>query len=167
MLHTINITGGITMEGIIGTNAVVQIGFIVRDIEETKRKFAEFLGLSIPDCIDGGDYTITGTVVDGQPAPEANCLMAFFNLSSGLQLELIQPNGVKSTWQDFLNEKGEGIHHIAFDVKGMDQHLTKCEQLGMSCVQRGKYSSGDGEYAYLDARSSLKCFIELLESYNA
>ena len=153
------------MAGIIGTNVMTQVGFIVRDIETSKRKFAEFFGVEPPQIIDGGKFEITGTVVNGEPAPEANCLMAFFNVGENVTLELIQPNGVKSTWQDHLDKHGEGIHHIAFNIKGMDKMVIECEKFGMKCVQRGKYGDGGGEYAYMDAYDDMKCLIELLENY--
>lgn len=153
------------MSALLDTTKLAQVGFIVRDIEVSKRKFAEFLGVEVPPTVDGGRYEVTGTTVEGQPAPEANCWMAFFDAGPGLQIELIQPNGVKSTWQDFLDQNGEGIHHLAFKVKDTDDKIRKCEEFGMKCVQRGKYGSGTGEYAYLDARGDLKCFIETLENY--
>lgn len=153
------------MAGIIGSNILTQVGFIVKDIEMSKKKFAEFFGVPVPDHFDGGKFEITGTTVNGQAAPDANCYMAFFDVGEHTQIELIQPNGVKSTWQDFLDEHGEGVHHIAFGVKGMDDKISTCESFGMTCVQRGKYGDGSGEYAYLDATKDLKVLVELLESY--
>ena len=153
------------MAGIIGTNVLTQVGFIVRDIEVTKRKFAEFFGVEPPPHFDGGKFEVTGTVVDGKPAPDANCLMAFFDVGPNIQLELIQPNGVKSTWQDHLDKCGEGIHHLAFHINGMDKVVLACEDFGMKCVQRGKYGDGGGEYAYMDAYKDMKCLVELLENY--
>ena len=153
------------MAGIIDTNILTQVGFIVRDIEESKRKFATFFGVESPAHFDGGKFEVTGTTVNGQPAPKANCLMAFFDVGKGIQIELIQPNGEKSTWQDHLDQHGEGIHHIAFGVKNMDEKIKACEDFGMTCVQRGKYGDGNGEYAYLDAYKDMKCLVELLESY--
>ena len=153
------------MAGILNTNILTQVGFIVKDIDVTKRKFAEFFGVAVPPNIDGGKFEITGTTVNGEPAPDANCLMAFFPLGNGVTIELIQPNGVKSTWQDHLDTHGEGIHHIAFEIKGMDGKVADCESFGMKCVQRGKYGNAGGEYAYMDASGDLKCLIELLENY--
>ena len=153
------------MPGILDTNMVIQVGIIVKDVEVTKRKFAAFLGVEPPECVGGGDYAVTGTVYNGAPAPEANCTMAFFDAGPNVRIELIQPNGVKSTWQDFLDEHGEGIHHIAFAIKGMDEKIRVCELAGMKCTQRGKYGNATGEYAYMDATEDLKCFIELLEDY--
>lgn len=152
------------MAGILNTLRLAQVGFIVRDIETTKVKFAEFLGMPVPPTCDGGEYATTQTTVNGQPAPEANCKMAFFDLEN-IQMELIEPNGVKSTWQDFLDEHGEGIHHIAFGVKGTGEKVIALEGMGFKCLQRGKYGDGNGEYAYFDAMDELKCIFETLESY--
>lgn len=153
------------MAGVIGTNILTQVGFVVRDIEASKRKFAEFLGVEPPEHIDGGQFEITGTIVEGKPAPYANCWMAFFDAGPNVQIELIQPNGMKSTWQDFLDEKGEGIHHIAFQVKNMKKAIESCENFGIKCIQQGKYGNNKGEYAYMDASEDLKCILELLENY--
>jgi len=153
------------MSGILGTNVVTQVALIVKDIEVTKNKFAEFFGVEPPPHFDGGKYEITDTTYMGNPAPRANALLAFFNVGPNMSLELIQPNGEQSTWQDFLDEKGEGLHHIAFGIKGTDDKIAACEKLGMMLTQRGKYGDASGEYAYLDATKDLKCFIELLESY--
>lgn len=153
------------MAGILETNILTQVGFIVKDIEKSKKKFAEFFGVETPNHFDGGKFEVTGTTVMGEPAPYANCLMAFFNAGPNVQIELIQPNGVKSTWQDFLDTHGEGVHHLAFNIKGMDKKIIDLERFGMKCVQRGKYGNAGGEYAYMDATADLKCILELLENY--
>jgi len=150
---------------VVGNYLVTQVAIVVRDIETTKKKFAAFFGVKPPDTIPPRDYNITQTVYMGQPAPKAGSKLAFFNAGPNVQIELIEPNGEKSTWQDFLDLNGEGIHHIAFGVTNMDEKVAACEEFGMICTQRGKYGSGNGEYAYLDATADLKCFIELLESY--
>jgi len=153
------------MSGVLETNTVTQVALIVKDVEATKQKYAAFFGVEVPPTVDGGDFAITGTTYMGNPAPRAGVKMAFFNIGPGLALELIEPNGEQSTWQDFLDKNGEGLHHIAFNVKGMDGKLEACEQLGMITTQRGKFGNASGEYAYLDATKDLKLFIELLENY--
>lgn len=152
------------MSGIFGTNVLTQVAVIVRDIEVTKLKYAEFFGIEAPPTMGSGDFEITQTVYNGKPAPDAACKMAFFNVGPNVVLELIEPIG-ESTWQDFLNEKGEGLHHIAFGVKNTDEKIAAAEKMGMTMTQRGKYGDGSGEYAYIDATKDLKCFIETLESF--
>ena len=102
------------MAGVVGNNLFAQVGFIVKDVETTKRKWAAFLGVPVPETQPVGAYAVTQTRFQGKPAPEADCLMAFFDVGPGLQLELIQPNEAPSTWRNFLNEHGEGMHHLAF-----------------------------------------------------
>ena len=152
------------MADIVGSGLVAQVGFVVNDIETTKRKWAEFLGVDVPETQPCGDYEITQTVFEGQPAPKANSLLAFLDVGPGLQIELIQPNDEPSTWRNYLNEHGEGIHHLAFQVKDSKAQIANAEAAGLRLVQHGVYGDGGGEYNYLEA-PDLKCIIELLESY--
>jgi catechol 2,3-dioxygenase-like lactoylglutathione lyase family enzyme len=150
------------MSNILGTTKVTQIALIVRDIEKTKTRLAELLGVPVPPHFGGGDYSVTKTVYRGAPAPKAGCFLAFFDAGGGLQLELIQPNGEPSVWQDFLDEKGEGLHHIAFGVKGMDAVIQNCGNFGMKLEQTGNYGDAGGCYSYFQAGDGLPFFIELL-----
>lgn len=152
------------MSGVVGTHLLAQVGFIVKDLETTKRKWAEFLGVDVPESQPIGDYAVTGTTYMGEAAPEAYCDMAFFDVGEGLQLELIQPNDKPSTWRSFLEEKGEGIHHVAFQIKDSKAKVLSAEGAGLKLIQHGVYGDGNGEYNYLDA-PDLKCVVELLESY--
>jgi len=153
------------MSALLKTNTIIQVGIIVKDIEKTKKKWAEFFGVAAPDTVEAGEYETTQTKYKGKSAPKAKCKMAFFDAGPGMQLELIQPNGEKSTWQDFLDKSGEGIHHIAFKVNNTKKILETCGEKGIKCVQQGKYSDASGEYAYLDTLKDLKCIVETLESY--
>ena len=151
---------------VVGSNLVCQVGFIVKDIYATKKKWAEFLGVEEPEANLCGEYEIMQTEYMGAPAPEANSLLAFFDVGPGLQLELIQPNEASSTWRNYLNEHGEGIHHLAFNVDGMrmEQAIENCRDFGMTLEQKGEYADGSGRYAYLSAQKDLKTAIELLEN---
>lgn len=154
------------MNKVVGSNLVCQVGFIVKDINATKKKWAEFLGVEEPEAQLAGEYEITQTEYMGEAAPEANSYLAFFDVGQGLQLELIQPNEHPSTWRNYLNEHGEGIHHVAFNVGGMKmvEAVSNCENFGMNLEQKGEYGDGSGRYVYMNAYKDLKCIIELLES---
>ena len=153
------------MAGVLGETTILQVGFIVRDIEKTKQFFADFLGVEPPPTVDGGPYEVSQATLRGEPIPESNCWMAFFNVAPGISIELIQPNGKPSAWQEYLDEHGEGMHHLGIAAKNTDEKIKACEAFGLPLVQRGKYGDGGGEYAYFDAREKLKCFIETLENY--
>lgn len=153
------------MKAILEGRNFSQVGYVVKDIDQARRSFARLLGCDVPDVVSSGEYQVTGTIYRGQPAPEAASKLAFFNLESGMQLELIEPNEAPSTWREYLDKHGEGVHHIAFQVKDMHSVIKECEALGMELVQYGKYNDGSGHYAYLDGENEYKCVIELLESF--
>jgi len=151
--------------GVIGTNTLTQVALVVNDIEKTKTRLAQFFGIEAPPTIEAGDFAITKTEVKGVPSPNAKCRMAFFSVGNSVQLELIEPNETPSVWRDFLNERGEGLHHIAFGVKGMDNVIGSCEDFGMTLVQKGNYGDGSGCYSYLEGGEGLPFILELLESF--
>ncbi len=143
---------------------IVQLGFIVRDLEKTKKDVAAFLGVDVPETKESGQYAVTRTVYKGAPAPGAECHMAFF-MFGDLQVEFIQPNEAPSVWRDYLDTKGEGLHHIAFNVKGMTKYIENLENFGVPMEQKGDYRGGNGCYSYFNATETLKTYFELLESY--
>lgn len=147
----------------IGTNVICQIGLIVRDVEKVSKAYAEVFKLPVPGIITTDPVEKAHTKYRGQPS-DARAKLAFFNFGS-LSIELIQPLGGKSTWQEFLDAHGEGVHHIAFNVKGTDQVVACLEGQGMKMVQRGDYTGGC--YTYIESQDKLKVILELLESIPA
>lgn len=154
------------MKGILDQAKFAQVGYVVNDIEETKRKFALLFGCKEAENVTGGDYEITRTTIFGKPAPKAGCKLAFMDLTPGVQLELIEPNHEPSVWRDHLDEYGEGIHHIAFQVEDADTVIAELKEKFDAVVeQMGNYGDGSGRYIYLCCHKDLKCRIELLESF--
>lgn len=148
-------------DGLLGTRSVVQIGLIVRDISRTAGKYADFFGVAPPQIITTNEYDKALTQYRGEPTP-ARAKLAFFELPGGLQIELIEPDENPSTWREFLENRGEGVHHLAFLVKGMGEKAAKLEKSGVLLVQKGEYTGG--RYAYFDGEADLKVLIELLEN---
>jgi catechol 2,3-dioxygenase-like lactoylglutathione lyase family enzyme len=150
----------------LGTTVVAQVALVVRDLAATRAAWARLLGVPEPPLVDSGRYEVTGTTYAGRPAPETACLMAFFDISPTTQLEIIQPTGGPSTWQDFLDSHGEGVHHLAFRVVDTSARLAALQdEFGWATLQRGRYGDGSGEYAYADSFGDLKVYLETLESF--
>lgn len=148
--------------GVLGTNVVAQVGIIVKDIEKTSQAFANFFGMEKPPANPTDPLEKAQTSYKGEPT-EARAKLAFFDMGS-LQLELIEPDEHPSTWREFLDTHGEGVHHIAFIVKDMKGTVAKMESRNMPLVQKGEYTGG--RYAYMDTFSDLKVILELLENDN-
>jgi catechol 2,3-dioxygenase-like lactoylglutathione lyase family enzyme len=144
----------------IGTNTICQIGLVVRDIEQTAKAYADLFGMDMPGIITTDPEEIARTRFRGAPT-QARAKLAFFKMGD-VSLELIEPVGEPSTWKEFLDEHGEGVHHIALRIDGMERVLTFMEGEGISAIQRGDYTGG--RYAYVDSAPSLAVIIELLEN---
>ena len=144
----------------IGTNVICQIGLVVRDIEKTAKAYADVFGMDVPNVIitDTGD--VAHTKFRGVPT-QARAKLAFFQMG-GLSLELIEPVGEPSTWKEFLDEHGEGVHHIAFQIEGMDRVLAYLDGKEIPTLQQGDYTGG--RYAYVDGVPALGVILELLEN---
>jgi len=144
----------------IGTNVICQIGLIVRDIEKTAKIYADVFGIDAPDVIITDTEDKAHTKLRGAPT-QAQAKLAFLQMGS-VSLELIEPVGEPSTWKEFLDEHGEGVHHIAFQIQGMDRALAYLDSKDIPVIQRGDYTGG--RYAYVDGAPSLGIILELLEN---
>ncbi len=143
----------------LGSTTLAQVAVVVRDIEEMARRYAAVFGLPVPEII------VTAPGLEAQQTyrgalSDARCKLAFFRLGQ-VELELIEPMGGASTWQEALDKNGEGFDHIAFWVDGMQQSVDFLRTQGIEMVQRG--DMGEGQFVYMDAEDRLGITIELLE----
>jgi methylmalonyl-CoA/ethylmalonyl-CoA epimerase len=146
--------------GLLGNNVITQIGILVHDIEKVSQAYADFFGVEKPQAFWTDTVDKAQTEFNGESSP-ARAKLAFFNMGS-LQLELIQPDEHPSTWRNYLNEHGEGPHHIAFVIEGMKEKVALLESKGFPLQQKGEYTGG--RYAYIDTIPALKVLVELLEN---
>ncbi len=144
-----------------GGGTVVQVAVVVRDIEKAAAAYADFLGVAVPEWFWTDAEDKAHTEFKGKPSP-ARAKLAFIELKN-ITIELIEPDQNPSTWRDFLDDKGEGIHHIAFEIKGMDEKVALLEKKGMPLLQKGDYEGG--RYAYVDGTAKLGLILELLENW--
>lgn len=147
---------------LLGTRNVCQIAVVVRDIEKSARAYAAFFGLPVPPFIVTEPGLKVNQTYCGEPS-DARCKLAFFKLENTV-IELIQPLGGKSSWQAVLDEKGEGIHHIAFQVTDTAGKAKVLAAQGIPLLHQG----GDprtGQFSYFDARESLGILVETLDGY--
>ena len=139
---------------------VTQIGYIVKDIDEARKRFAQFFDLPAPEIMVTAGYDQAQTEYRSQPS-EATAKLAFFHLDN-LDIELIEPDEKPSVWREFLEEHGEGIQHLAFEIKGMQQKIELFSKDGMGLIQKGEYTGG--RYAYFDTIKGISTIVELLEN---
>lgn len=148
----------------VGFSTLSQIGVVVRNIEDYLRVMESILKVK-PDIV----VKIPNDTMTNQERhyygenEDFSAMLAFFNFGA-VQLEVIQPLTGKSVWKDFLERRGEGIHHIRFSIADMaacDEHFAG---LGIKKAQDG-YSTKNIEglkWAYFDTEEKLGFFTEVI-----
>ncbi len=147
---------------VLGTRHVCQIAVVVRDIDRAARHWSALLGLPVPPTITTEPGHKVGQTYLGQPS-DAQCKLAFFQMENTV-IELIQPLGGASSWQAVLDEKGEGVHHIAFTVTDTAGKTASLAAQGIPVMHQGG-NPATGQFTYLDSRDKLGLIVELLEGY--
>ncbi len=147
-------------EGGFGTRVVAQVAVVVKDVERSANAYAEVFGVPVPKWELTDSVEKAHTRYLGQPT-KAQAKLAFLELQN-IVIELIEPVGGPSTWRSFLETKGEGVHHIAFQVRDIDKQIAGLKAKGLPLIQTGDYTGG--RYAYVDGTAKLAVILELLEN---
>jgi hypothetical protein len=145
----------------IGTHIVTQIAIVVKDIEKTSEAFCRVLGLPKPPVSITGGESARATYRGDSTLAQAK--LAFFNFGQ-VSLELIEPLGGDSVWQEVLDQQGEVVHHIAFNVKGTKKVTEYLAGHDIPVIQQGHYPGG--MYTYVDSENQLAVMLELLENFD-
>ena len=143
----------------LGTHTLVQVGIVVADVEATARAWSQLLGLPMPEIRLTDEFDVAQTEYGGAPT-FARARMAFLNVGQ-VDIELLEPIGEPSTWDDQLRQHGSSLHHLAFEVAGMPEKRAYLGGEGLPLIQRGEF--GGGRYAYFDSQARLGAILELLE----
>lgn len=128
---------------------VHHIGIAVNDLEKSVELYRDLLGLPL----------------DGTHAvPEQKVRTAFFPVGE-TQLELIQPTEGNVGVTKFLEKRGEGIHHLCFEVDDIDAALADCRSRGLRLIDETPREIEDGrkKMAFLHPKSTGGVLIELYQ----
>lgn len=121
--------GGNIMEAIINKDGFIQITMIVKDIEKAVEGWCTLLGIEPPPInlchMEGGEnYTYRG-----QPV---SCDIKACNIPmNGWLLELHEVISGDSTFKEFMEKHGNGVHHIGFEVGNRrDEVIRRIGEMG-------------------------------------
>lgn len=139
---------------------VVQVGIVVRDAEATVAAWTSRFRLDPAQIVD---WPIPNTDVADSATyrgQRGNFRMRLAFVQAGpVQIEFIQPLEGGNIYSEFLEEHGEGIHHILFEV---DDPLNFAAKLDAPVLQSGGSVLRPGAlWAYLDTQATLGAMIEI------
>jgi len=124
------------------------IGIAVNNLSEALALYEKTLGLK-PEKV---------TVVESQKIK-----VAFLPVGDS-RIELLEPTSKESTVSGFLEKRGEGIHHIALKVVGIDDMLKKLKNQGVTLIdEKPRPGAEGGRIAFLHPKSVKGVLLELCE----
>lgn len=129
------------------------IGIIVRDLTRAIEQYHAALGLSVSRVEDYGNGLLTIAFL---PLPA-------HGLGNGPQIELLQPHRPNSSAWRFLEDKGEGIEHLAFRTDSIDTDLTEMLAKGIPLWDERARPGAEGtRIAFIDPAGLSGCLVELV-----
>lgn len=123
------------------------IAIAVHSIEEALQAYEGALGLELAGV---------GEV------PEQGVRVAFLPTGES-ELELVEPLASDSGVAKFLEKRGEGIHHICFEVDDIEAVLQDLAARGVRLIDEQPRRGAQGRVAFLHPKSTHGVLIELIE----
>jgi methylmalonyl-CoA/ethylmalonyl-CoA epimerase len=146
-----------------GIGQIHYAAVVVRDLDRAMERYTNELGIKpwavytfTPDWVR--DMTFRGKEQDFA-FKIALCEVA------PITHELLEPVQGPNSYEEFLNERGEGLHHLCYLVEDIDAEISRMESRGFALLQsgRGFGTNDDGAYAQFDTERTLGCTLEALE----
>jgi len=125
-----------------------QIGIVVKDVEKYMKFYEKVFGVEPFPTVESVINSVKLKIV-------------LFELSE-MEIELIQVLEGESIHSRFVEERGEGLHHLGFFVKDIEKELAKLEKVGIKVLERGEVL-GAVKFAYLDTEKTLGVVLELIQ----
>ncbi|MDR1569267.1 MAG: VOC family protein [Oscillospiraceae bacterium] len=134
---------------------IIQIGVVVRDLDAALDKYVKLFGLTERP----GIRTVFPTINYRGKSIVSKSRLSGFRMGA-ITLELIEPDEGPSSWREFLDEHGEGVHHVGIVVDDRNEALATLAAEGIEPRQFGGASWGS--YTITDSKAlgvlfSVKC----------
>ena len=102
------------MKNFVNKKGFIQICIVVKDIEKAAKKWASLLNMPVPKV---NESHLEGNKDYKYWDKEISCdlKVAAFEMD-GFVIELHQPVGGESSFQEFIEKRGNGVHHLGFEV---------------------------------------------------
>ena len=129
-------------------NYIDHVGVAVKDIEAALAFFKKVFDVPDAEIVLMEDQGVRATLIEvGQT-----------------RLELLEPTGPESGVGRFIERRGEGLHHLAFNVTDISGKLQTLQTLGVDLIDQTPREGLSGAIAFVHPRSVFGILTELVES---
>jgi methylmalonyl-CoA/ethylmalonyl-CoA epimerase len=130
------------------TSHIEHIGIAVKNLEASIEFYETVLGLKCYNIEEVADQKVR---------------TAFF-MAGQTKIELLESTSPDGPVARFLDKKGEGVHHIAFSVEGIEEAIKHAREKGIDVIDREPRKGAEGlDIAFLHPRSTFGVLTELCE----
>ncbi|WP_306154659.1 VOC family protein [Roseovarius sp. MMSF_3281] len=139
---------------------ISQIGVVVRDLDKTMKLYTELLGWGPWNVYEHTAPILHDTHLHGKPATYS--MLCAETMVGDMCYELIQPLEGDSIYKEWLEEHGEGLHHVAVmkpTQADSDEFKKKMAENGAEMLMGGRIGENI-EFFYLDSEPNLKVILE-------
>lgn len=132
-----------------GSLGIHHVGIAVRDLDDAVARYA----------------TLVGAAVDHHAVvPEQGVRAVALQVGDGPLIELLAPTGEDTPVGRFLAKRGEGMHHVAYEVRDIQAHLDRLRAEGVQLIDEVPRSGLFGlQVAFIHPEAAFGCLIELVE----
>jgi methylmalonyl-CoA/ethylmalonyl-CoA epimerase len=129
-------------------NKIEHLGIAVNSIEESAKIYEALLGTA---C-----YKLEEVASEGVKT-------AFFQIGES-KIELLEATNAESPIAKFIAKKGQGIHHIAFDVTDIEAEIIRLTNEGFTMIHQVPKAGADNKIiAFLHPKSTDGILVELCQ----
>ncbi len=125
---------------------ISHLGIAVKNLEEAREFYRSVFGLESSDPIIVGDGKLKVSMVE----------------VGGVLIELLQPVGDEGVIANFLEKRGEGFHHICYEVEDIKAEIASFKATGIEVLDEVK-PSAEGMIVFLHPRGTHGVLVELVE----
>jgi methylmalonyl-CoA/ethylmalonyl-CoA epimerase len=126
---------------------VDHIGLVVNNLDESLATYRDLLGF---------------TLLERLTVPEHGVEVAFLDAGNST-LELLAPTDPASGTARFLQNRGEGVHHICFVVDDIHAALDQLRAQGLRLIDESPRQGVHGLVAFVHPKATHGALIELLQ----
>lgn len=124
---------------------VNHIGLAVKDIDEATKLWTETFGVTAEP-----------------PVIEGNMKIVMLHVGDAL-VELLGAIGDGGVMAKFLENRGEGIHHICFEVEDISAAMKELAEKGIQLVDKEPREGAEGLIAFLHPKSTKGTLTEIVQ----
>ena len=137
------------------------MAIVVRDMDKTVNYYQS---LGMGPFVTAPPIAITKRLEYGKPVTTGGTrIKEVIGNMGAVRLQLIQPVEGKSMFQDFLDTRGEGVHHYAFLVDDIEEEEARFSKRGVEILSSVRVQGGGG-HIIIDTAKTGGILIELIQA---